>query len=157
MISYGGGTASGNWDQTGVLRTNGSAASPSTTPSFASLSSTGCGLGRSSHGAQQCRERPDRGLCAHPGSTLTVINSTVNDNRIGLLLHGGSLDVADRSQPQLGGRYPARLRGRTLTIRYSDVWNPGGQNYVGTADRTGQNGNLAVDPKLRIRALATTG
>ena len=36
-----------------------------------------------------------------------------------------------------------------LTIRYSDVWNPGGQNYSGTADRTGQNGNLAVDPKLR--------
>ena len=29
------------------------------------------------------------------------------------------------------------------------MWNPGGQNYSGTANRTGQNGNISADPKLR--------
>jgi hypothetical protein len=38
-----------------------------------------------------------------------------------------------------------------FTIRYSDVWNPDAVsgNYVGTADRTGTNGNLSVDPSYK--------
>ena len=96
VISYGGGTASGTWDQTGVLRTNGSAALTIDNtlirqPFFDGVLAWG--------GPVTVRNSvvsgADRGMCAHPGSTLTVINSTVDDNRIGLLLHGGSLDVAN--------------------------------------------------------------
>lgn len=151
VISYGGGTISGNWDQTGVLRTNGSAALTIDNtlirqPFFDGVLAWG--------GPVTVRNSvvsgADRGLCAHPGSTLTVINSTVDDNRIGLLLHGGSLDVANTIvSHNLEAGILHDYGADSLIIRYSDVWNPGGQNYAGTADRTGQNGNISADPKLR--------
>ncbi|MBN1640448.1 MAG: carboxypeptidase regulatory-like domain-containing protein [Anaerolineae bacterium] len=96
----------------------------------------------------------DRGISAHPGSTVHVINSTVDGNRIGLLLHGGTLHAANTLVTHNSENGILRDYGPdALTIRYSDVWNPdaSGGNYAGTADLTGQNGNLSVDPSYRDR------
>ncbi len=84
-----------------------------------------------------------------PDSAVTVLNTTVVDNRIGLLLHGGSLDVTNSiiSHSSLAGILHD-YGTDSLTIRYSDVWNPGATNYSGTADRTGQNGNISADPAV---------
>ena len=39
----------------------------------------------------------------------------------------------------------------SITIRYSNVWSTQGVNYSGTADRTGSNGNISVDPVYKSR------
>ncbi len=96
----------------------------------------------------------DRGISAHPGSTVYVINSTVDENRIGLLIHGGTLNVANTLVTHNAQYGILRdLAGPDLAIRYSDVWNPtaSGGNYGGTADRTGQQGNISADPRYKNR------
>ncbi|MCX7855758.1 MAG: carboxypeptidase regulatory-like domain-containing protein, partial [Anaerolineae bacterium] len=94
----------------------------------------------------------DRGISAHPDSTVNVINCTVDDHRIGLLIHGGTLNVANTlvtNNSQYG--ILRDLGPDTLTIRYSNVWNPiaSGGNYSGVTDRTGQLGNISVNPRYK--------
>jgi hypothetical protein len=90
----------------------------------------------------------DRGVCAW--GTMQVINCTLDNNRQGAVEHGGTLTLRNSivcRSLQVGVLHdwgPERV-----TVTYSDVWNPGAANYTGTADKTGQNGNLSVDPKLK--------
>ena len=159
VISYGGGTASGNWEQTGVLRTNGSAALTIDNtlirqPFFDGVLAWG--------GPVTVRNSvvtgADRGICAHPGSSLTVINSTVDDNRVGLLLHGGSLDVTNTIvSHNLEAGILHDYGADALTIRYSDVWNPGGQNYSARPTAPARTVTWRSIRSCATRALATTG
>jgi hypothetical protein len=153
LLSYGGGTASGNWDQTGVLRTNGNASLTIDNTIIRQPFFDGVlALGGPVTVRNSVVTGADRGICASSG-TVKVINSTVDDNRIGLLVHGGSLDVANTIvSHSLEAGILHDYGADALTIRYSDVWNPGAANYSGTADRTGTNGNLAADPKLAAPA-----
>ncbi len=97
----------------------------------------------------------DRAVCAHPGSVVDVINSTFHDNRVGLLVHGGEMRITNTI---VAGSFTAGILhdhgADALTIRSSDIWNPEALegNYSGTADQTGQNGNVSVDPKFRDAA-----
>ena len=99
----------------------------------------------------------DRGISAHIGSTVHVVNCTVDANRIGLLVHGGTLlDVANTlvtNSITSGIQYDfGPLLG---SVTYTDVWAPDGSgsvNYVNTPDLTGQFGNLSVDPLYRDAA-----
>lgn len=94
----------------------------------------------------------DRGASAHPGGTLRVINSTVDDNRIGLLIHGGTLMVTNTI---VSNNFQAGilqdLGSPAHKIGYSDVWNPGATsgNYSGISNATGVDGNVSVDPKFK--------
>ncbi len=96
----------------------------------------------------------DRAVCAHPGSSVQVINSTLDDNRIGLLIHGGRMEVANTivtHSIESGIQYDF---GTLASVRYSDVWAPEGSgsvNYRNTIDRTGMDGNISVDPLHKNR------
>jgi RHS repeat-associated protein len=95
----------------------------------------------------------DRGVSAHPGGTLQLTNCTLDDNRVGALVHGGVLSLTNSIVSHstqhgldwdLGGTGPA--------VRYCDVWGSGTQNYHTVADQTGLNGNISADPQYRDRA-----
>lgn len=95
----------------------------------------------------------DRGVTAFGGTgTVAVVNCTVNDHRLGLLEHGGTLTVHNSlvtNNWQAGIIHDWGTE--RITVTYSDVWNPdpGAANYSGTADKTGQLGNISADPKYK--------
>ncbi len=93
----------------------------------------------------------DRSVCAHPGSNITVNNCTLDDNRIGLLVHGGILAARNSivsNSIESGIQYDF---GTLAEVSYCDVWSNQGQNYRNTQDRTGTNGNISSDPKYKNR------
>lgn len=100
----------------------------------------------------------DRGISAHPGGTVNVLNCTVDGNRVGLMLHDGTPNVTNSTITGSSGAASAGIMRDygtdRLTIRYSNVWNPAAANgnYSGAASRTGQDGNLSVDAKYRNAA-----
>jgi RHS repeat-associated protein len=153
ILVYGGGTVSGQWDQTGVLRTAGSARVVVANSTIRDAFFDGVlAWGGPVTITNSVLTGMDRAICAHPGSTVQVINCTVDRNRIGLLVHGGAMAV---SNTIVSNSFTAGVLHDygpdSLTVRYSDVWNPTAAqgNYNGTADQTGQNGNLSVDPHFR--------
>jgi RHS repeat-associated protein len=94
----------------------------------------------------------DRALCAHPGSVVTVVNSTLENNRVGLLIHGGEMIATNVIVANSGAAGILHDYGPdALTIASSDLWNPSASdgNYSGTEDQTGKNGNISADPKFK--------
>lgn len=98
--------------------------------------------------------RCDRGLTAV--GEMTILNCTLDANRIGLLEHVGQLIVRNSIvansidvgiEHDLGGGVPV--------VTYCNVFNPDASrgNYNGTTDRTGQDGNLSVAPRYRNHEL----
>ncbi len=154
VIAYGGGTASGAWDSTGVLRTNGSASLTLENSVIRQAFFDGVlAWGGPVVVKNTVVTGADRGICAHPNSTVTVLNSTVTGNRVGLLLHGGIFAIQNTLVTHnFAYGILHDYGGDTITVHYSDIWNPEAVNYSGTADRTGQDGNLTVDPQYRDRA-----
>ncbi len=81
-------------------------------------------------------------------SSMSIVNSTFDDNVIGMYAHvGGTLTAANcivSNNSQAG----VASDGSGLTITYSDVWNPAASagNYSGMPDQTGQNGNISANP-----------
>ena len=93
----------------------------------------------------------DRAICAS-GSVVAVVNSTLDNNRVALLIHGGTLNVTNSIAVNSATAGVLHDYGPdAFTIVWSDVWNPNATsgNYSGTADQTGTNGNLSVDPKFK--------
>ncbi|MFN8626155.1 MAG: RHS repeat-associated core domain-containing protein [Candidatus Binatia bacterium] len=149
-LRYGGGTSSGNWDQTGMIRTNGAA----TLTVTSSLLRDTFFDGILAWGGTVTIENAiftdiDRSVSAHPGSQVHVVNCTVDGNRIGLLVHGGTMDITNTI---VSNNYESGIQydfGTLASVRYSDVWAASGSasvNYRGTADQTSSNGNLSRDP-----------
>jgi hypothetical protein len=98
--------------------------------------------------------RCDRGLTAV--GEMTIVNCTLDANRIGLLEHVGQLIVRNTIvansidvgiEHDLGGGVPV--------VTHCNVFNPGASrgNYNGVSDRTGQDGNLSLAPRYRNRDL----
>jgi len=91
----------------------------------------------------------DRGVSAHPGSSVAVTHCTLVGNRIGLLAHGGALTAANSiiSHSIVSGlQYDF---GTIAGVSYCDVWAPPDDdyaNYRDTADLTGTAGNIAANP-----------
>lgn len=153
-IRYGGGTSSGAWDQTGVIRTgNGSVLRVAN-----SVVQDAYFDGILAWGGETTVENVvltgiDRAVCAHPGGTVHVRNCTLDDNRIGLLVHGGTMDVANTvvsNSIESGVQYDFGTLG---SLRYSNVWSAvaASQNYRNTPSRTGTDGNISADPRYRDR------
>lgn len=94
--------------------------------------------------------RCDRGLTAV--GEMTIVNCTLDGNRIGLLEHVGHLIVQNcivSRSIDVGIEHD--LGGSTPTVTYCNVWNPGATrgNYYGTGDRTGQDGNVSAEPRYK--------
>ena len=90
----------------------------------------------------------DRGITAW--GDVTVVNCTVDDNRLGLLEHSGTLTVRNSivtNNHEAGVSHDWGLE--HVTVTHSNVWNPGAANYAGTADVTGQQGNISADPQYK--------
>jgi hypothetical protein len=94
----------------------------------------------------------DRGINSQSNSQVHVTNCTFDDNRVGMLVHGGTLDVANTivsNSHAIGIQY---ADGTLNSVRYADVWAPTGSgsvNYSGTVDPTDTNGNISADPKYK--------
>ncbi|MBN1676395.1 MAG: carboxypeptidase regulatory-like domain-containing protein, partial [Kiritimatiellae bacterium] len=151
-LRYGGGTASGNWDSTGVIRMAGSSAVTLRNSTLRQIFFDGV----LAWGGPILIENGvltgiDRAVCAHPGSPVQVVNCTLDDNRIGLLVHGGTLDVTNTI---VVGSYESGIQydfGTLSTVGYCNVWNTNSTalNYRNTTDRTGQDGNVSADPQFK--------
>jgi uncharacterized repeat protein (TIGR01451 family) len=149
-IRYGGGTG-GNWNQTGVLRTTGSARLDVANSIISDAFYDGVlAWGGEVNVSNTVLTRIDRAICAHPGSPVQVTNCTVDDNRVGLLIHGGTLNVDNTivsNSLTSGIQFDFGTVGQ---IRYTNVWAPTGSgsvNYRSLTDQTGSNGNISVDPQ----------
>jgi len=149
-MRYGGGTSSGSWDQTGMIRTNGSASLTVTNSILHDVLFDGIlAWGGTVDIRSSIFTNIDRAISAHPGSPVHVVNCSVDGNRIGLLVHGGTMDVTNTvvsNNHDSGIQYDF---GTLASVRYSDVWaatGSGSVNYRGTSDQTGSNGNISLDP-----------
>jgi RHS repeat-associated protein len=94
-----------------------------------------------------------RAINVWPGATAHIVNDTFDNNGVGIMLHGGTMDVANSivaNSKGISGWGSVWLgSGGTLTsFSYSDVWSnvPGVENYGGSADLTGTNGNISANP-----------
>jgi len=94
----------------------------------------------------------ERAINAFPGSTVHVVNDTLDGNGTGILAHGGVVDVANtivsNTKSSQWGGLAVCCGGSFSSISYSDVWTnvAGVPNYGGIADLTGTNGNISVNP-----------
>lgn len=154
-IRYGGGTPSGNWEETGVLRTTTSTAALTLKHSVVEdIYFDGVLVWGGTATLENVLLRGiDRAVSAHPGGTVQVINSTIDDNRIGLLTHGGVLSAVNTivsNSYESGVQYDF---GAQPVVRYSNIWSaaPGALSYRNTVDRTGSGGNTSVDPRYKDR------
>lgn len=155
-LRYGGGTISGSWDQTGMLRTSGAA----TLAVRNSVLRDALFDGILAWGGPVTVENSiltniDRAVAAHPDSPVQVIHCTLDGNRIGLLVHGGTLDVVNTTVSNSAESGIQFDFGTLSSVRYSNVWKPAGStsvNYRNTPDRTGSTGNVSVDPRFVSRA-----
>ena len=94
--------------------------------------------------------RCDRGLTAV--GEMTIVNCTLDSNRIGLLEHVGHLIVRNSIVSRsIDVGIEHDLGGSTPTVTSCNVWNPGATrgNYNGTSDRTGQDGNISAAPRYK--------
>ncbi|MCK4873392.1 MAG: carboxypeptidase regulatory-like domain-containing protein [Phycisphaerales bacterium] len=152
QILYGGGTG-GGWSQTGVIRTTGSASVIFANSVIKDAFFDGIlAWGGPVTITNSVFTRIDRAICAHPGSVVDVINSTVDDNRIALLIHGGTLNTVNTivsNSITSGMQFDFGAIG---TIKYNNVWSPDGSgsvNYRNMTDHTGTNGNISANPNYR--------
>ncbi len=93
----------------------------------------------------------DRAVCAHPGSPVEVINCTLHDNRIALLIHGGSMNAANTlvtESIESGFQFDFGTIGN---IQNCNVWSTNGTavSYRSMQDLTGTSGNISTNPKYR--------
>lgn len=155
-LVYGGGTLSGTWEGVGALRTHsGSVLTFSNSVLRDAFFDGILAWGGDTTVTNSVIAGADRGISAHPDGMVHVVNSTLDDNRIGLLVHGGKLDVTNSlvtNSLQAGIQFDFTYYLNPLTVRSTDVWSTTGSNYVNTADQTGTNGNVSVDPKYKNRA-----
>jgi RHS repeat-associated protein len=80
-------------------------------------------------------------------TVVNIINCTVDNNGIGIIGHGGVMNVANTivSDSLQNGVY--YCCGSSLALfEYCDVWSATGVNYTGAADQTGVNGNISANP-----------
>ncbi|MBL9137478.1 MAG: caspase family protein [Verrucomicrobiales bacterium] len=94
--------------------------------------------------------RCDRGLTAV--GEMSVIHCTIDACRIGLLEHAGQLIVRNTIVSQsIDAGIEHDLGPATPIVSSCNVWNPAARrgNYSGTADLTGQNGNISAEPRFK--------
>ena len=81
-------------------------------------------------------------------STVSIVNSTFDDNLIGIYAHANGSFTAMNCIVSNSRQYGVARDYGPQVISYCDVWTtyPGAHNYGGIADQTGMNGNISADP-----------
>jgi hypothetical protein len=151
QIRYAGGSATGSWNYSAALR-SGNGASVTLTNSVLDLAFyDGVLVQGGATSLQNCLVTgADRGIVAWlAAATVHVHNCTLDDNRIGLLAHGGTADVVNSIVANSLGVGIDRDILPDPVVRYSNVWSTAGLNYRNVADPTGLNGNVSVDPQFK--------
>ena len=155
ILRYGGGPSTGTWSSSASLRTGGSS----------NVSLSNCRVERGFFdgilaqggvlNVSNCVVTGhDRGLVAWlSGATVTVVNSTFDDNRIGLLSHGGTLNITNSIVSNSAQVCVDRDIDPPPTIRFSDLWCPASLAVRGFTDPVGSNGNISADPRYGNRDL----
>ncbi|MBE7499478.1 MAG: carboxypeptidase regulatory-like domain-containing protein [Verrucomicrobiales bacterium] len=150
-LRYGGGTASGNWEQTGMLRVVDGAQVTVRQSRLEDATFDGV-LATGRVTLENCVLRSaDRALAVNPGSQVRAVNCTVDDSRIGVLIHRGTLELWNcivTGSHEVGVLQD--LDSPAPSIRYCGLWNPTAVagNTSGIADPVGRNGNIEVDPQF---------
>jgi len=89
-----------------------------------------------------------RGVNAQWGTSITVVNSTLDGNDYGILPHGGHVTIANSiiSNSKTAGIW--NCCSLAPTVSYTDIWTTvaGAVGYSSMSDQTGVNGNIASDP-----------
>ena len=155
-IRYGGGTTTGSWNYSGALRTADDAAVQVGSSIIAHSFYDGVLV----QGGETALENTivsdaDRGLVAWSlEARAEVLNCTFDDNRIGLLGHGGTLEVVNTIVAHSLDAGIDRDIMPDPTVRYCDTWSdsPGAQDYRGVSDRTGTDGNISAAPLFKDRS-----
>lgn len=153
IVRYGSGPVAGGWGQKGMFKTSGSATLTIENSYLLDAFYDGVlAWGGGVRIANTVLVGIDRAISAHPGSPVEVVNCSLYNNKIGLLTHGGSLAVDNTivANSILSG-YQHDF-GTLVRLRYCNIWAPpfsGSVNYRNAADRTGQNGNLSIDPRFK--------
>jgi len=149
-ILYGGAAGNGSWDA--MVRTNGS---PTVTISNSfiqqSLYDGILTMGGTLSLVSSVVTGTDRALNAQGNSVMHVLNSTIDNNNTGVLVHGGTVDVANSivsNQKAVG--ITLCCSGVLTSVSYTDVWTSvaGVPNYSATPDVTGQFGNISANPNF---------
>ena len=152
-LTYGGGTA-GVYDYNGALRTDtGAVLTVSNSRIEESFYEGVVANGGTVTLTSTIITATDRAVNAAGDSTITLVNCTLDDNRIGIWEHGGALDlfntiVSNSSETgviQVFNAVP-------IDLSFCNVWSATGTNYENMADPTGTSGNISVDPAYEDKA-----
>ena len=89
------------------------------------------------------------------GSTMTIVNSTFDDNRIGVFAHAGGSFSMKNSIVSNSLEIGVDTDSGPQAISYSDVYTTvaSSVNYSGMTDPTGTNGNISAAPLYYNRGL----
>ena len=150
VLTYGAGTHSGNWDSwagNAVAQNGGTVTLSNSTirdAFFEGVITWGTGEATITNSViAGC----DRGI--NVDGTVRLTNSTIDDNRIGLWGHGGSLEMVNTIVSNSFEEGVYNILSTATDIRHSNVWSTTGTNYRNIGDQTGANGNISVDPEYR--------
>ena len=153
-ILYGGGSTGGSWSYSGALRSgNGALVQIGNSRIAHSFYDGVLVQGGKTALANTIVADTDRGVVAWASAaSVHVLNCTFDDNRIGLLAHGGGLQVVNTVVANsLEAGIDRDIMPDPL-VRYCDVWSPdefGASDYRGVGDRTGTDGNISADPHFK--------
>jgi parallel beta-helix repeat protein len=150
VMNYGGGTSSGSWDNAAapVSTRNGGAVTLVNSilrqPLFEGLMAWGSGEITSTN---TVIAGADRGVNSDGSAIVRLNNCTLYDNRIGIVGHGGDLEIVNTIIAN-SLEYGLDILNSSVDIGYSNVWSASGTNYHSYPDQTGLNGNVSVDPDI---------
>ncbi|HQK12690.1 MAG TPA: carboxypeptidase regulatory-like domain-containing protein [Anaerolineae bacterium] len=154
ILRYGAGTASGNWDTTGVIRTVGGAIVNLSNSLIADAFYEGITAypGGDVTVSNSIIARADRGVNSDGSAVVRLTNCTLDANRIGVWGHSGHLEVQNTVIANSLEAGFDNVLNSPFVFRYNNVWSTTGANYVRVADQTGLNGNVSVDPQFKDAA-----
>jgi YD repeat-containing protein len=147
-VRYGGNPNNGGWDA--MIRSNGSA-NVKVSNSFIqqSLYDGILTMGGTLSLTSSVVSGTDRAVNAQGSSIVHVLNSSIDGNNTGILVHGGTVDVANSivsNQKAVG--INLCCSGVLTSVADTDVWTAATNvaNYSGTPDVTGESGNISANP-----------
>ncbi len=147
-ISYGGASGTSSWDETGTIRASGDAQVQILSSVIRDSFYEGVlawGDGDVTLVNTIVRDA-DRGVTSDRDATVTLVNCTVEGNRIGIWGHGGALELINTNVSNSLEAGIDNVLSSPMILRHNNVWSSSGTNYVRLADSTGTEGNISQDP-----------
>ncbi|MCA9124654.1 MAG: carboxypeptidase regulatory-like domain-containing protein [Planctomycetales bacterium] len=149
-LAYGGGSPSGSWQASASIRTRSDASVTIVNSNIVESFFDGILVqGGLTTITNSVIESTDRGVVAWLSSSeVEVLNSTFYDNRIGLLGHGGTLNVVNSlviDSIEFGIDNDINP---DPTVSFSNIYTPNGSDTRGFPDPIGSDNNLSINPRF---------